>query len=261
MNATKNNTSNNKKVAKRALSLLDLTSLNDNDTNAEVETLCQKAVSEYGTVAAVCVWPRFVALAADLLKDTPVKIAAVANFPEGHADIDGAVKTTQEIVDAGGDEVDVVFPYKAFLQGDEAIGEQLVAACKQACGDTAKLKVIIETGELKSTENIKAASKIALDNGADFIKTSTGKVAVSATLEAAKAMLEVLKETGSSAGFKAAGGISNNDDAAEYLALADSIMGEGWVSQNTFRFGASSVLNNLIAVLKDEEPAQDAKGY
>jgi len=199
-----------KHTALRTLSLLDLTSLNDDDTEADIKNLCSKAISEHGMVAAVCVWSRFVKLAAELLKDTPVKVAAVANFPEGNADIEASVKTCKEIVNAGGDEVDVVFPYKDFLLGDKTIGAQLVSACKQACGDKAKLKVILETGELKSTDLIKEASKIALDNGADFIKTSTGKVPVSATPEAARAMLEVLKESNSTAGFKA----GSNDGCA-----------------------------------------------
>lgn len=254
--------SEQKQIALRTLSLLDLTSLNDDDSEAEIKSLCEKATSKHGTVAAVCVWPRFVKLAAELLKNTPVKVAAVANFPAGSADIQASVKTCEEIVKAGGDEVDVVFPYQAFLAGDKAIGAELVSACKQACGDTVKLKVILETGELKSTELIKQASKIALDNGADFIKTSTGKVPVSATPQSAKAMLETLKETGSNAGFKAAGGIKDIETAAEYLAIVDEIMGTSWVKAETFRFGASGVLNNLLAVLNDEETLQTpTEGY
>ncbi len=242
-----------KQTALRTLSLLDLTSLNDNDSEADIKELCNKAISKHGRVAAVCVWPSFVKLAAELLKDTSIKVAAVANFPEGDIDIDACVQSCAEIVKAGGDEVDVVFPYSAFLSGDKDIGAELVAACKQACGNKAKLKVILETGELKSTDLIKQASKIALDNGADFIKTSTGKTPVSATPEAARAMLETLKETDSSAGFKAAGGIKDIETAVEYLALADEIMGEGWVKPEAFRFGASGVLNNLLAVLNNEE--------
>ena len=250
-----------KHTALRTLSLLDLTSLNDDDTEADIKNLCSKAISEHGMVAAVCVWSRFVKLAAELLKDTPVKVAAVANFPEGSADIEASVKTCKEIVNAGGDEVDVVFPYKAFLLGDKTIGAQLVSACKQTCGDKAKLKVILETGELKSTDLIKEASKIALDNGADFIKTSTGKVPVSATPEAARAMLEVLKESNSTAGFKAAGGIKDIETATEYLTLTDEIMGKNWAKPESFRFGASGVLNNLLAVLNDETPEKSATGY
>jgi len=250
-----------KQVALRILSLLDLTSLNDDDSEDDIKKLCEKAVSQHGTVAAVCVWPRFVGLATDLLKDTPVKVAAVANFPEGCINMQTSVKTCENIVNAGGDEVDVVFPYKAFLLGDKTIGAQLLLACKQACGDKAKLKVIIETGELKTPENIREVSKIELESGADFIKTSTGKVPVSVTPEAAKIMLQTLKETASSAGFKAAGGIKDIQTAAEYLALADEIMGDDWVKPATFRFGASGIMDSLLAVLNNETPQMSVNGY
>jgi len=253
---------NDKLIAQRTLSLLDLTSLNDNDTEVDIVALCNKAVSEHGSVAAVCVWPRFVKKAAGLLEGTNVNIAAVANFPEGNTDIDAAVKTTQEIIHAGGNEVDVVFPYKAFLDDDKAIGAKLVAACKAACSSKAKLKVILETGALDDQALIREASNIALDNGADFIKTSTGKVDISATPEAARIMLSTLKEKGSIAGFKAAGGIKDIETAREYLKIADEIMGEGWVSSETFRFGASGVLNNLLAVLNDDDiSSEKVEGY
>lgn len=244
-----------KKTAFLTLSVLDLTSLNDNDTDADIEALCDKAISRCGTVAAVCVWPKFVKLAAGILKDSSVKVAAVANFPEGSSDIESSVKTCEQIVNDGGHEVDVVFPYAAFLAGDKAIGAKLVAACKAACGDSARLKVIIETGELKTIDLIKEASKIALENGADFIKTSTGKVAISATPEAAKAMLEVLRDTHSDAGFKAAGGIKDIKTAAEYISLAENIMGKDWVKPRNFRFGASGIIDNLFAVIRNEKPS------
>lgn len=251
-----------KKTAFLTLSVLDLTSLNDDDTSADIEALCDKAISRYGTVAAVCVWPKFVKLAADILKGSNVKVAAVANFPEGSTDIESSVKTCEQIVNDGGQEVDVVFPYSAFLSGDKTIGAELVAACKAACGDSAKLKVIIETGELKTTDLIKEASRIALDNGADFIKTSTGKVAVSATPEAAKAMLEVLRDTKSNAGFKAAGGIKDIETAAEYISLAETIMGKDWVTAKNFRFGASGIIDNLFAIIRNEKPNNiQTEGY
>jgi len=243
---------NNKKIALQILSLLDLTSLNDADTEDDIRNLCNKAVSEHGSVAAVCVWPRFVKLAAELLRGTSVKIAAVANFPEGSINIESTIKTCKEIIAAGGNEIDVVFPYKAFLSGNKAIGAQLVSACKQVCGDNVRLKVILETGELENASLIKEASKIALENGADFIKTSTGKVPTSATPKAAKVMLEILKETSSNAGFKAAGGIKDIETATKYLIIADEIMGKKWVSPETFRFGASGILDSLVAALSTE---------
>ena len=254
--------STEKEIAGRALSLLDLTSLNDSDTEDTIRTLCAKAVTRHGAVAAVCVWPRFVALAAELLKDTPVKVAAVANFPDGGSDIDQAVHTSQQIIEAGGDEVDVVFPYRAFLRGDHETAAQLVAASKKACGENGRLKVILETGCMPDSQSIRKASELSLENGADFIKTSTGKVPVSATPEAARIMLEVLRDSKSEAGFKPSGGIRDVETAGLYLNLADEIMGEGWVNADRFRFGASGVLTSLVAVLDgDDAPAPASSGY
>lgn len=244
-----------KATAQRALGLLDLTSLNDSDTEQTVQDLCAKAQTKYGPTAAVCVWPRFAKLAADLLKDSPIQVAAAANFPHGDADIDQAVTTSTHIIADGADEVDVVFPYQAFLDGDEELAAQLVAASKRACGPNGRLKVILETGCLKDADAIKRASLIALENGADFIKTSTGKTDISATLEAARIMLECIRDTGSKAGFKPSGGIRDVNDATRYLALADEIMGPEWATAATFRFGASGLLNNLIAVLDGEDDA------
>ena len=187
-------------------------------------------------------------------------MAAVANFPEGAADIEQAVADTAAIVSAGGDEVDVVFPYRSLMAGDDAIGAELVQACKLVCGEKARLKVIIEAGELKDPGLIRQASEIALRAGADFIKTSTGKVPVNATPGAAEIMLTVLKEIGAG-GFKAAGGIRDTATAGDYLAIADRIMGLDWASPDTFRFGASGVLADLLAVLDGEGGAAASGGY
>ncbi len=243
-----------KTVAARALSMLDLTSLNDGDSEADIVALCDRAKSPLGRPAAVCVWPRFVALAKSELAGTGVKVAAVANFPDGAADIDRAVADTEEIVAAGGDEVDVVFPYRALMDGDAAIGAALVEAVKQACGDRAALKVIIESGALKTDVLIRQASDIALEAGADFIKTSTGKVPINATPEAAKTMLEAIKAQGRGA-FKAAGGVRDAKTAGAYLAMADDNLGPDWATPETFRFGASGLLTDLHAVLSDRADA------
>ena len=189
-----------------------------------------------------------------------VRIATVTNFPHGNDDIDIAVAETRAAVAYGTDEVDVVFPYKALMAGDQAVGFELVKACKAACGESVLLKVIIESGELKTPELIRLASEIAIDAGADFIKTSTGKVPVNATLEAAKIMLDVIKEKNPAVGFKAAGGVKNAAQAAEYLALATSILGDKWISPRTFRFGASSLLADLLATLGHQSQAASS-GY
>ena len=239
-------------AAQRALQLMDVTTLNDNDTDASVIALCHQAKSPAGHTAAVCVYPRFVPVARKTLKEigaVDIKIATVTNFPHGNDDIGIAVAETKAAVAYGADEVDVVFPYRALMAGNQEIGFELVKACKAACGDNVLLKVIIESGELKTPELIRSASEIAIAAGADFIKTSTGKVAVNATPEAAKIMLEVIKEKNPAVGFKAAGGVKNAEQAADYLALAESVLGENWVSAKTFRFGASSLLGSLLQTL------------
>jgi len=238
-------------AAQRALSLMDLTTLNDDDTDARVADLCRKAAGPAGLVAAVCVFPRFVPLAKKTLREqgTPqILVATVTNFPHGNPDVAQALEETQSALSFGADEVDVVFPYRALMSGNADLGARLVKACKQACGAN-RLKVIIESGELGSAELIRQASQIAVDAGADFIKTSTGKVPVNATLQSAEIMLQVIHDSGSDCGFKAAGGVKTAAEAAEYLALADRIMGAQWVSPAHFRFGASSLLTSLESAL------------
>lgn len=240
-------------TARQALALMDLTSLNESDTDSVIEALCQQVKTPFGNPAAVCVYPQFVVTAARALSahqlDGQVKIATVTNFPHGGEDIMGAARETREAVASGANEVDVVFPYRALMKGDEATGLELVEMCKAACGGQALLKVIIESGELKEPALIRRASELAIEGGADFIKTSTGKVPVNATLEAANIMLNVIKDSGKDVGFKAAGGVRTTEEAAEYLALATEIMGAKWITPEHFRFGASSLLGNLLNTL------------
>lgn len=237
--------------ARLALSLMDLTALNDDDSPERIVALCRSASSEAGQVAAVCVYPRFVAVAKQALAaqgTANVRVATVANFPHGNDDIALAVAEVRAALAAGADEVDVVFPYRAFLAGNAAVGGELVAACKAACGDRL-LKVIVESGELGSAALIRQASGIALAAGADFLKTSTGKVPVNATLAAAEVMLLAIRDSGRACGFKAAGGVRTAQDAAAYLQLAADIMGEAWLTPRHFRFGASALLADLQALL------------
>ncbi|QIM66112.1 deoxyribose-phosphate aldolase [Mannheimia granulomatis] len=255
-----------KDSAKLSLSLMDLTTLNDNDTDEKVISLCQQAKTLFGTPAAVCVYPRFVPIARKALKAEgieQVKIATVTNFPHGNDDIEIAVTETKAAIAYGADEVDVVFPYKALIAGEETVGFELVKQCKAVCTENnVLLKVIIETGELQTTELIRKASEISIQAGADFIKTSTGKVAVNATLEAARIMLETIRDLGVAehVGFKAAGGVKTTEEAAQYLELADSILGKDWINASHFRFGASSLLANLLATLNNEQQ-QSVQGY
>ena len=250
--------------AQRALEMMDLTSLTDSESAEDIITLCQNAKSAKGNTAAICIFPRFIPLAKKALaaQGTPeVKIATVTNFPHGNDDINIAVAETKAAVAYGADEVDVVFPYRALISGNETIGYDLVSACKNACPENVQLKVIIETGELKTDALITKASEISIAAGADFIKTSTGKVAVNATPEAAKLMLTVIKEKNTAVGFKPAGGVKNAEDAAIYLDLASDILGENWASKSNFRFGASSLLTNLLNTLGASNDVADPSSY
>ncbi|MBW5892926.1 deoxyribose-phosphate aldolase [Pectobacterium polaris] len=242
-------------AAQRALALMDLTTLNEDDTDEKVTALCRQANSLAGKTAAICIYPRFIPLAKKILREqgTPdIRIATVTNFPHGNDDVAIAVAETKAAIAYGADEVDVVFPYRALIAGNAQIGFELVQACKAVCQDAhVLLKVIIETGELKQEALIRQASEIAIDAGADFIKTSTGKVPVNATPESAAIMLKAIrnKGVGERVGFKAAGGVRNAEDAAIYLQLADDIMGAEWATAQHFRFGASSLLASLLTTL------------
>ena len=227
--------------ARTALACLDLTSLNDGDTAADVERLCGRAQGPFGLPAAVCVWPRFAAHARSRLPAS-VGVAAVANFPAGGSDVEAALRETQAIVDAGADEVDLVLPYREL---DAA--PALVRAVRRIC-EGLVLKVILETGELQTDAAIGRACSIALDAGADFLKTSTGKTRVSATPHAARLMLRAIAGGGhEQVGFKAAGGIRSVADAATYITLAAEHLGD--VTPRRFRIGASALLNDIEAVL------------
>ncbi|AEH32422.1 deoxyribose-phosphate aldolase [Vibrio anguillarum] len=254
-----------KAAALRALKLMDLTTLNDDDTDAKVIALCHDAKTAVGNTAAICIYPRFIPIAKKTLREqgTPeIRIATVTNFPHGNDDIEIAVAETKAAVAYGADEVDVVFPYRALIAGNEQVGFDLVKQCKAACGDIL-LKVIIETGELKEEALIKKASQICIEAGADFIKTSTGKVPVNATPEYARMMLEVIRDMGvaKTVGFKPAGGVRTAQDAALYLAMADELLGADWADSMHYRFGASSLLTNLLNTLEVTDQKADPAAY
>ncbi|MCL6270662.1 deoxyribose-phosphate aldolase [Sansalvadorimonas sp. 2012CJ34-2] len=250
--------------SKLALQLMDNTSLNLDDTAERIVELCKSSKTAAGNTAAVCVYPKFVPVAQKTLKElglANVKVATVTNFPAGAADVELARRETEEAVALGADEVDVVFPYRALIEGDEKIGFDLVKAAKEACGNGVKLKVIIESGELKEEALIRKASDISISAGADFIKTSTGKVPVNATPEAARIMLTAIKESGKDVGFKPAGGVRTADDAKLHLDLAAEILGEEWINSDHYRFGASSLLPNLLNTLDLKDDHVDNGGY
>lgn len=237
-------------IARRALPLLDLTDLSDACTEAMVDALCRKAHA--GSVAAVCVWPQFVSQAVAALRGSPVRIATVINFPAGGEDIERAVGDAGDALADGAGEIDLVLPYRAFLRDDIDLARAMVEAVRDVCGGRHGLKVILKTGMLDGSERVGEASRLALEGGADFIKTSTGKTPVSATPVAAAAMLFAIRErrTGRSAGLKVSGGLRSVSDAGRYLDLADRMMGPDWVSAKTFRLGASSLYAELDAAIR-----------
>ncbi|MCG7392119.1 deoxyribose-phosphate aldolase [Microvirga sp. ACRRW] len=240
-------------IAQRALRCLDLTDLTDNCTDQAIDALCKKALNPLGPVAAVCVWPQFVKRSQENLKGSPVRIATVVNFPAGGEDIDRVTDDLQEALSDGANEIDLVLPYNALRRGDVTIAGEMIEAVRDLVDQGRLLKVILETGELKDAKLIETASRLAIDSGADFIKTSTGKTPVSATPEAAEIMLNAIKASGRNVGLKPSGGIRTVADAKVYLDLAERIMGAGWATPQTFRIGASSVYDTLIAAIEGRE--------
>lgn len=239
-----------------AISMVDLTTLEGADTFGRVTSLCAKAMRpdsqdpSVPPVAAVCVYPDLVAHARSVLKDSSVKVAAVATaFPSGRASMKVKLLDVAEALEAGADEIDMVIDRGAFLSGRLGQVFDEVAAVKEACGP-AHLKVILETGELVTYDNVRRASWLAMLGGADFIKTSTGKVPVAATPPVALVMLEAVRDfaesSGRLVGVKVAGGIRTSKDAIRYLVLVNETAGSTWLSPDLFRFGASSLLNDLL---------------
>jgi deoxyribose-phosphate aldolase len=242
-----------------ALSMIDLTTLEGKDTEGKVRQMCYKAAHLHDqlpglpTVAAVCVYPNHVATAVAALKGTGIKVASVATaFPSGNSSREIKLSDTKIAVDAGADEVDMVISRGRFLQGDHGFVFEEIAAVKEACGK-ARLKVILETGELCTLDNVRLASFIAMEAGADFIKTSTGKISPAATMPVTLVMLEAIRdfyyETGKMVGMKPAGGISKSKLALHYLVMLNETLGDAWLTNEWFRFGASSLANDVLMQL------------
>jgi deoxyribose-phosphate aldolase len=248
-----------KKTAALALSCLDLTNLDDDCDAAAIEDLCSKAVTRHGPVAAVCIRPVFVAQAVSLLRATPVRVATVVNFPFGQDSISDVRQLTAQAVSDGADEIDMVIPWNEVLEGHSDVVSPTVRNVRSAAGSVT-LKAILETGMLESPELIAEAARQAIDGGADFLKTSTGKASVNATPKAARIVLEVVRDSGAAVGFKPSGGVRTTEAAAEYIELANEIMGDGWVTPQTFRIGSARLLDNLLAVLDGSEIQDTTEG-
>ncbi|HEX6142097.1 MAG TPA: deoxyribose-phosphate aldolase [Geminicoccaceae bacterium] len=249
-------------AAARILPLVDLTSLNDADDGAAIGRLCDRARN--AGVAAACAYPRFVPLMKDRLRGSGVRVATVANFPNGGDDIPAVVREVGAAVADGAEEIDVVIPLEAALEGDVGLVTELVQACREATPEQA-LKVILETGRLAEPARITAAARAAIMARPDFLKTSTGKAAVGATLEAAAILLAVIEEADGEVGLKLSGGIRTTQQAAQYLYLIDHFLNPGWVRPRTVRFGASALLDDLERILgaagaPDEDGDGDGDG-
>lgn len=245
-----------RQMAAKFLALLDLTRLENDADDSQVRALCSRAATPFGHPAAVCVYPHFIEAARKALDRAGlsgrVAVATVANFPEGDSDLKLALLDAEQGLAHGADEVDVVFPWRALLAGDESAGADLVAECKAICGSRT-LKVILESGMLaraRDAHPVRRAGEIAINAGADFLKTSTGKAAAGATPEAARTMLETIRDSGRPVGFKVSGGVRTLADALQYIRIAEDLMGPNWVSPARFRIGASGLLDALLAELE-----------
>jgi deoxyribose-phosphate aldolase len=257
--------------AARALACLDLTSLNLDDTPQRIDALCDRALSPAPGItihpAAVCIYPRFVAQARARVGASGIAVAAVANFPLGTASADDVIREAGQAIADGADEIDVVFPFRAYLDGDHLAAGELVRSVADICHTDTRpvtLKVILETGVLSDPDTIKAAAAVAVANGADFLKTSTGKLEPAATPEAAAALLEVIaaaQRTGQQIGLKVAGGVKTVAEAAIYLDMADTVLQPHGAEPANFRFGASGLLNDIVNVLGSSHDLQLSTEY
>tara|TARA_B100000745_G_scaffold22895_1_gene15450 strand:- start:3296 stop:4195 length:900 start_codon:yes stop_codon:yes gene_type:complete len=255
-----------------ALSMIDLTTLEGKDSPGKVKQLCYKASHLHDSfpglpnVAAICVYPTMVSIAKKALEGTEINVASVATaFPSGMADMNSKLDEVKSVIDAGADEVDMVISRGKFLRGDYQYVSDEIAQVKDACGDT-HLKVILETGELVTLDNVRLASDIAMESGADFIKTSTGKVSPAATPAVVLTMLEAIRDfqtkTEKKIGMKPAGGIGKAKQAIQYLVMINETLGNDWLSPDLFRFGASSLANDvLMQIVKQSTGYYQSKDY
>ncbi len=237
-------------TAKDIIPLLDLTSLNETDDDETITNLCQRAQTKLGDVAAVCIYPQFVSLAKQQLKDTAIKIATVINFPNGEESVKKSSAKITKALDDGANEIDLVLPYRDFLAGKQDKVLSFIIDCHEACGSKT-LKVILETGALGERNNILDASLLVMKGGADFIKTSTGKIKGSVTKETVVTILSAIHMEQpvlpQQVGIKISGGIRTYHQAVDYLTIISDSMGETWINPQTVRLGASQLLQDVLA--------------
>ncbi len=246
-------------LTEKLIGLVDLTTLSDDDTPERIVSLVEKAQSPKGNVAAVCIYPPFIPIAKEKLASTSITIATVSNFPKGNNPMETVLADIKASIEAGADEIDVVTPYHYYLgkHDDDMKPLTFLKACRACCGPDITLKAILETGALATPERILQASQDAIEAGIDFLKTSTGKMPIGATAEAADVMMKAIVTSGKSVGFKASGGVRSLADAKIYYDLACEYFGEAWITPERFRFGASGLLD---ALLNEKAPTSDS-GY
>ncbi|MDF1655411.1 MAG: deoxyribose-phosphate aldolase [Coxiellaceae bacterium] len=233
-----------REFAKQLVPCLDLTLLSSACTSADVMVLCEQAQTTYGDVAAVCIFPQWIEIAKEALQASSIRVATVINFPKPALSIDEIQQAIEQAIEQGADELDVVMPYDLLAQGGEARVEMILQRCRQVCGKHI-LKVIIESGALQSKELIQQATQLVVDSGADFVKTSTGKASVGATLSAVETMLTVLQASGAKTGLKLSGGIRTVVSAYEYVQLIERYLGPDVLQPAHFRIGASQLLQDI----------------
>ena len=251
-------------LARQVIGLFDLMALDVNDTEARVVGLCQRAMTPLGPIAGICVYPRFVLLARttlDRLLHRDIRVVAVVNFPYGSPGIEAVVSETRAAVMSGADEIDMVYPFRTLLSGDQQTGKDMIAACRAACGPRTVLTVTLEVGDLRDPQIIRNACQGAILAGANFIKTSTGKLVDPPTPQAVRIMLECIVEVGGQVGLKLCGGLRTLADARLFIDMARARFGPQWVSAQRVRLVGSSLLDDVLMQLGVFAPGSNEHGY
>ncbi|WP_095098245.1 deoxyribose-phosphate aldolase [Pseudomonas sp. Irchel 3A5] len=251
-------------LARQAISLFELMALDVDDTESRIVGLCQRAMTPLGPIAAICVYPRFVLLARttlDRLQHRDIRVVAVVNFPYGSANEEAVMSETRAAVMSGADEIDLVYPFRTLLSGDQQTGANMVASCRAACGPDMVLTVTLEVGDLRDPQIIRDACLAAIIAGANFIKTSTGKLVTPPTTQAVRVMLESLVDVGGQVGLKFCGGLRTLNDARLFIEMARARFGPQWVSDQRVRLVGSSLLDDILSQLGVVEPGSRGNGY
>lgn len=251
-------------LARQAISLFDLMALDTCDTESRIVGLCHRALTPLGPIASICVYPRFVLLARmtlDQLRLRDIRVTSVVNFPYGSANVEIAVSETRAAVMSGADEIDLVYPFRNLLSGDQQTGKDMIAACRAACGPQTVLTVTLEVGDLRDPQVIRDACQGAIQAGAHFIKTSTSKLVAVPTPQAVRIMLETIADVGGQVGIKFCGGLRTFDDARLFMNMVRSRFGPQWVSAQRVRLVGSSLLDDILLQLGVQARNPCGQGY